>query len=574
MNALPAPTLYQALVARAEATPQSPGQWRLDASGGWQPRTWSEMLTEVKAVASGLVRAGLRPDDRLGIFAATSPEWDVVQMAAFAAGAVVVGMDIHEHDERLARLVALAEVSFLVVDDATRLARLPGRDRFKAIFLINGEAAGAHPLSALRTGPEEALPAPTPDAPALIVFTSGTTGEPKGIAYTHRQAMIACEAILDAFPELGEGGRLACWLPLANLFQRMINFCAILRGGQIYYVDNPRAIMAHVATIAPDVFIAVPRFYEKFFAGVQERLATRPAWQRRLFHAALALGRRRVALEQAGRSVPAWLRAALAAADPLLFAPVRAALGGRIRLLVSGSAPMPHWLLLDMAALGLPVYEAYGMSENIVPNCLNRPGAVRFGTVGRPLSPNRLKVAADQEIWVAGPGLFTGYLGEPPAVRDEDGFIATGDYGRLDADGFVTLLGRKSELFKTSTGRRIAPGPIEAALKRIPGVEACMVVGANRPFLTALVWTQPETADALAARLPAEAAQVLAALPDWQRPAGFVLVPRLPSLAAGEITTNLKLRRREAEALHGEAVAALYKGLAADPAQNLVRSTA
>lgn len=557
-------TLYHGLLARAQASPEAPALWQRDAAGQWQSRSWREFAEAVARVATGLGRLGLGAGDRVGIFAATSAEWEVAQMAVFALGGVVVGLDVHEHDARLAHMVERAQLRVLVVDTPDRLERLPqaARRRLEAVVAFRGVEPSCVPWPALLATAPAPCPGPAPEMDALVVFTSGTTGEPKGIAYSHRQTLTACTAILDAFPGLGEGGRLACWLPLSNLFQRMIDFCAILRGGQIFYVENPRAIMDQVASIAPDVFIAVPRFYEKFFAGVQAGVARRPAWQRGLFRLALGLGRRRVEAEQAGRPVPPLLGFALRWLDPLTFAPARAALGGRLKVLVSGSAPMPRSLLRDMAAIGLPIYEAYGMSENIVPNCMNRPGAVRFGTVGQVLAPNRLRIAEDGEVWVAGPGTFGGYLGEAPVPRSVDGFIPTGDYGRLDSEGFLTLVGRKSELFKTATGRRIAPVPIEERLRCIPGVEAAMVVGANRPFLVALVWSTPEAAGALAPRLAEAAATACADLPDYQRPAGFVLVPRAPSLDQGELTANLKLRRPAVEQLHGEALDRLYQDLA------------
>jgi long-chain acyl-CoA synthetase len=547
-----AETLTKLLEQRALSTPAAPAQWSLNAGGQWQRADWRAYFALTARTAAGLRRLGLRAGQRLGIMAPSCAEWDVVQLAALAAGAVVVGVDVHEHDERLAQIFDLCELDALVVAEEGMLGRLPSAARARLELLVTFEPRASQPgviawpalLEAAGSAPEWVDEA-APDSHALIVFTSGTTGGPKGIAYTHRQVHLACMAIIEAFPNIGAGARLACWLPLSNLFQRMINFCAIARGAQTYYVSNPRDIMQYLPRIAPHVFIAVPRFYEKFFAGLRERVETRPRWQRRLFDLALWLARRKAGARRDGRRPGLILALASAVLDAVALRPARAALGGRVRILVSGSAPMPKWLLEDMAAMGMPVYEAYGMSENIVPICVNRPGAVKFGTVGKALDYNEIRIAEDGELLVRGPGVFVGYLGEPAAPRDADGFLATGDYATQDAEGFVTLTGRKSEIFKTSTGRRVAPAGVEALIKQLPQVEQCLVLGANRPFIVAIIWVAAEPLTQIKPRIAADVARMVGGLPDYQRPAGVLLASRMPSLERGEITSNLKLRRRQ-----------------------------
>lgn len=570
-------TLPALLAQRAATTPAATAQWRLVQHDQWQSNDWQAFFATTARVAAALRSLGLAPGDRLGIMAPASAEWDLLQLAALAAGAVVVGLDIHEHDQRLAETLALCELSALAVANESALARLPqiAKDRLRLLVAITPQSFSQGVLSwddllAAADPGAEWLDLSQPEATALIVFTSGTTGAPKGIAYTHRQVMLACNAILDAFPDIGAGAHLPCWLPLSNLFQRMINFCAIARGAEIYYVENPRDIMRHLPRIAPHVFIAVPRFYEKFFMGIRARLETKARWQQQLFGTALELARHIGMQRRNGARVSLLLKIAHVVLDTLALRPVRNAMGGQLRFLVSGSAPLPQWLLVDMAALGLPVYEAYGMSENIVPICVNRPNAVCFGSVGKPLPPNEIHIAADGELLVRGPGVFSGYLGEPPAARDADGFLATGDYAEQDAAGFVALTGRKSEIFKTSTGRRVAPSGIENLVKQVPHVEQCMVLGASRPFVVAIVWIDAKHLTHVIAGIFYAVRAAVSSLPDYQRPAGLIISTRTLSLDRGEITPNLKLRRRQIEQNYAADIDRLYLQMLNQPEAKVV----
>jgi long-chain acyl-CoA synthetase len=272
---------------------------------------------------------------------------------------------------------------------------------------------------------------------------------------------------------------------------------------------------------------------------------------------------------------------AAAMAEQIVLRRIRAVLGKGLRFLISGSAPMPLGLLERFHALGFLILEAYGMSESIVPVALNRPRAYKFGTVGRPLPPSEIRVAADGELLLRGPGVFVDYLGDRASVDrfDGDGFLATGDYARIDDDGFVTLLGRKSEVFKTSTGRRIAPAAIEAHLRRIPYVEHAVVFGANRPFLIGLIeasdaslrrWlsdrrshTDPES---IAAVVRADVASAVAELPSYERPAGVILCTRSFSITDGQLTPNLKVRRAMVETAFSASLDEISDAIACRPA--------
>lgn len=572
-------TVPALLQARAEATPDAPALWSW-AAGNWHSVGWGEYWRRAQHAARGLRALGLKRGDRVGIIAPTCAAWDIAQMAALGAGGVVVGLDAHDTDARLGQIAAQCGLAGVIAQDAAHAARvrssLPSL-RFAVSLAPSNEPGLTHfdDLAAEPPGsPPQDADFSAPDADALIVFTSGTTGEPKGIAYTHRQVCGAVAAILDAFPDIEAGSRLACWLPLSNLFQRMINLCAIGRGAQTFYVEDPRQIMEHVRVISPHLFIGVPRFYEKLHAGIREAIDAGPAWRRALARWAMRAGARRARAQRAGQLSTFIGSVELALAERVVLRRIRGALGTNLRYLVSGSAPMPAWLLEELETLGFVLLEAYGLSECIVPVAANRPDRRRAGTVGQPLASNEVRLAADGELMLRGPGVFRGYLGEassPPERFDAEGFLATGDFASIDAEGFITLLGRKSELIKTSTGRRIAPAPIESRLRAIPYVEHALVVGNGRPFILAVLavaedqlrvrlgdTTVPDPA-AVAAAVRADVAAALSDFPEPQRPAGVLLTTRALTIADGHLTPNLKLRRAAIEAAFAVQLAELQQ---------------
>ncbi len=510
--------------------------------------------------------------------APSSPLWDCMQMGVLTARGVVVGLDPHDREDNLNAVARCCNLVGLVVNEPAALKRFAAdvRERLRLVVCLQPtDEHGVMDLDRLLRGVDAvdaAWPATQPDDPATIIFTSGTTGAPKGIQYTQQQLCQAAAAILEVFPDIGADDRLACWLPLSNLFQRVINLCAIGSGAQTYYVEDPRAIMSHLGTIAPHIFIGVPRFYEKLHAGMMAKIGQAPSWQQRLVAWALRSGEQYAAARRMGRTPGLIASARYALADRLALRRLRNVMGSNLRFLVSGSAPMPSWLLERFHAMGLLILEAYGLSENIIPIAMNRPSAYRFGTVGRVLRGNAVRLAEDGELWVRGPGVFSGYYGEAHEAErfDADGYLASGDYATMDADGFITLTGRKSEIFKTSTGRRIAPAGIESLLRQIPYVEHAAVFGAGRPFLVAVLAVTEATWQARTRSLdPARQCECLrhdlvpifAALTDYQRPAGVVLTTRVLSIERGELTPNLKLRRSQIEGAFRESIDALYERL-------------
>jgi len=549
------------LAARSARDPDAPALWQRSSDGRWVASSWSEYRNACAAVAIGLRKLGLKPGDRVGIIAPSCKEWDYAQLGILAAGGVAIGLDPHAVDEHTQATAQQCGLVGVVLGSPVFLDKLGDAVRQRLRFIVFIDPENRPDATGLNSLINEAVPddqwnQAKPDDVATIIFTSGTTGEPKGIEYSHRQMCQATTSILSAFPDITEGSRLACWLPLSNLFQRMINLCAMGRGAQTFYVADPREIMRFVPEIAPHVFVGVPRFYEKLYSGIQEAIAKTPHWQQIVARWALCVGDRNARAIRATKtlyptraSTGIAQRFQTALAERLVLRKLRHTLGSNLRFMISGSAPMPAWLLERFHAMGFPILEAYGLSENIIPVSLNRSDDFRFGTVGRPLPGCEVRLADDGELLVRGPGVFKTYLGDDSsdARINNDGFLMSGDFASIDDDGFITLVGRKSEIFKTSTGRRIAPARIESLLRQIGGVEFATVFGAGRTLPTALLainevsWR--DNPDQLPNRLRKQALLALAPLPPYLRPAGFALTTRMPTIAGGELTANLKMRR-------------------------------
>lgn len=522
---------------RAEITPEAPGFFYRDAAGSWNAKSWREVHSEVERFREELNRHGVSRGCSVGVLLATSVAWEIVNLACLADGATVVGLDPHDSGESLTRAAEVAAIEALVVSadtwselDSDVVAGL------RIVFVLDaGALESSATISRVHRGSGGSVTRSLSHADATVIFTSGSTGRPKAIAYSEAQLLLACQEILAAFPEIGPATRTVCWLPLSNLFQRMVNLCAVATGARVYFVREPRKLMDYLPEIRPHVLIGVPRFYEKVYEELNRALARLP----------LGLKQAVDRLFEHARGAPSLKRQLARRTLRLLLRPIRRAFGGSIQFMISGSAPMPLWLLERYEALGLLVLEAYGLSENVVPISCNRFRNFKLGSVGLPMSSNTLRLSDDGELLCAGPGVCRRYIsaGDELSVNDE-GFLATGDYARFDDDGFLWLTGRKSDVFKTSTGRRISPVEVEACISEAAEVEHVVVIGENRKFLLALAMLGPDATDAAASRAQRAMARAISGLASYKRPAAALFVSGSFSVAAGELTTNLKLRRR------------------------------
>ncbi len=604
-----AQTVPQLLQRRAAQTPGGVAFQHERSEGDWLPVSWLNFTQQAQQLSRALLAAGLRHGDRLALIAPVSLQWELLHHAALAMGVVVVGMDTHDLPERVAAMAALADVDAIATTDPLVLAQMaPGRLavlRFvldvtgaEAVAEAGAVAPSAQPGAALvgadvtppainpSADPNNqsqwpmqarrllwaelmamataASPLPTPPVPddiASIIFTSGTTGAAKGVAYTHGQLCLAIRAISQAFAFIGGDGRSLCWLPLSNLFQRMVNLAAVRQGAATYLLSHPRRVMQVVATVAPDLFVSVPRFYEKLHAGILADVAARPWPQRAAVALAWGLGRRMSRCRLAGRTPPLWLGLAHRVAERAVLSRIRSVMGTRLQCMVSGSAPISQHLLEEFHALGWLVLEAYGLSENVLPMAMNRVDDFRFGSVGRPLANNDIVIDADGAIKVRGAATFSGYVGAAErSMFDAQGYYLTGDIGRYDSDGYLYLSGRSNELIKTSTGRRISTALVEGQLRSAPGIDQALVIGRGRKHLVALCTCVEAGLDAAAqARIEAGLRECIQGLSEHERPLAVGLVGRAFALDRGELTPNMKLRRVAIEDHFAGLIEALYQ---------------
>ena len=551
-------------------------------AGGWAPTTWSALWMDVQRTSSAFRRLGLQRGDRIAILARTCREWQIAEFGALLAGAAVVGVDAHASDEQIAWILGDAQVAAVVADTPHNAARAATsvRNPLKFLVAFDEDPPTTAPVESRawsdlvrHEGVPDAQPMPDPDDIAMLIYTSGTTGTPKGIEYSHRQLMTSCWSTVDEFHDLGESNRLLCWLPMGPLFQRVLNLVAFASRSVTYFVEDPREIMARIAEVRPTAFASVPRFYEKLHEGIQERLGTQTGIRKRLIDAALASGAEWSRCVRGGLR-PAWqLRVRHALLDALVLRRIRAVMGGRVKWMISGSAAAPVWLLEFFHSIGLLVLEAYGVTENPVPVAANRSDAYRFGSVGRPFRLNDVRIGEDSEVLVKGPAMFSGYRGEDREAGrlTSDGYYRTGDYGRFDDDGFLYLTGRVAEMIKTSTGRRISPAAVEAVYLRSPLIDQIVVFGNDRPFLVALIAPNVKAVEAVAGHAAATNVGARArdligrqlehfglALSPHERVRGFALLDAPLSMANGELTSNLKLRRRHIESRYARLLESTY----------------
>ena len=587
-------SLNEWLATRATQTPLGHAYSRRTSAGEWIAVNWGEVYVFVQRLSTHLSHLGLMAGDRAVIMMPTVPEWEYCHLGVLGIGGVVVGLDAHDAPDNIRHILHTVKprALFLATSDQLDLLldMLPVRPPI-VVTLSPCENPGVISLQTLlESSLDSALPTSqiAADALATIIFTSGSTGQPKGIAYTHRQLCLAVTAILSRFPTLTENARLASWLPLSNLFQRIINLCAMVQGTPSYFVASPAEIVKRLPEIRPALLIGVPRFYEKLYAGLQAEVYAK-AWPlRTAIGWAWRVGERYQALRRQEVPPSLTLRLAYALANHFILQRLRAVAGRDLKFMVSGSAPMPIWLLEKLHGMGWLVLEAYGISECVVPIANNTPDVYRFGSVGKPLPQNEIRFAEDGELLVRGPGVFGGYYENPETstTLDAEGYLHTGDFARQDEDGFIWLTGRKSEVFKTSTGRRIAPVPIESAIKRLGYVEHAVVFGRNRPFPIVLLnidllrlptspGESPLSSEVLQS-IGHDLEKVCVSLPSYQRPAGALLVLRPFSVAMGELTSNLKLKRGAIEEKYLNEISTLYEKLVHSPdhSQCLVQEVA
>jgi long-chain acyl-CoA synthetase len=566
----------------------------------WETIDGDRATAEVEALALGLRGLGLGPGTRVALLSETRYEWAVADLAVMGLGGVVVPIYPTLTPAQVRHILADSESTIAIGSTPVQIAKLhaameslpalrcvvhmdPVEVRHAANhswdqLLGYGLAArDAQPLD-FRSGVHRV----EPDDLATIIYTSGTTGEPKGAMLTHDNISSNVEACLAVVPLSGHDVSLS-FLPLCHIFERMAGLYAMLAAGvTIAYAESFESVPRNVLEVHPTLVNAVPRFYEKVYARIQERGAGLHGLQGRLFRWGLERGKARARAHFEGRALPPRDAFLAALADRLVMRKIRAGLGGRLRLCISGGAPLPAEVMEFFIAIGVTVLEGYGLTETSPVICLNRPGQERPGSVGPPLPGVEIRIGEDGEILTRGPHVMRGYFHNEPATRAaiRDGWFHTGDVGRIEPDGRLVITDRLKDLLVTAGGKKVAPQPLEARLKASRWVSEAVLLGDRQPYIVALIvpdfaaleaeanahgWaTDPRAAlierAEVRALVQADVDALNADLAPFEKIRKIALLPRELSADLGEITPTLKVKRRVVTETFAETIAELYSG--------------
>ena len=563
-----------------------------------------EVLERVRDLSLGLRTLGVSSGDRIAIIAESRPEWLLCDFAILAAGAVTVP---------IYPTLSSAQAQYILQDSGARLAIVSTRlqlektqevrhllPALEAVVCMDPTAASAAPAAASVLSLDEierrgharmmgewgagrefrdTARAVTPDSLATIIYTSGTTGEPKGVMLTHDNLVSNMRAAAAAL-EISQDDVALSFLPLSHGFERMVSFVYLFSGVTIVFAESFDTIARDLVRVRPTVLTGVPRVYEKLHARIVEVAQSSGGARAAVFRWAVNAGLARARVVLRGRRAGPLASLKTALGERLVFSTVREKLGGRLRFVASGSAPLADTVMEFFYAVGVPIIEGYGLTETSPILTFNPLHALRVGTVGKAIPGVELRIAEDGEILARGPNVMRGYFNKPEATAAAltDGWFHTGDIGRIDAEGYLTITDRKKDLLVTSGGKKIAPQPIEAVLKRSPLISEAVVLGDRRKYAAALI--VPEYA-ALERRLkdlgrPAGTHEELSTRPDvlalyqeivdalnrelsqFERIKRIALVPHEFTVESGELTPTLKVKRKVVEQRWKDQIEALY----------------
>lgn len=596
------PTLAQVFRNRSELFADSL-RWKAWRNGTWLTMTWRENQTLVHSIIAGLTSLGVRPGERIGILSETRWEWMAADWAILNMGAVCVTIYPSIAEETIQFILTDAEVTFLFLQDGQQYAKIQAiRGNLpalrKIIIFDDTEGLPADPdvvsfsalrtLSKLSTQEQDNLArryaaAIRPEMPASIIYTSGTTNRPKGAIHTQASMLAQVRSTGVSLTTFRPGMSHLLILPLAHVLGREEHLLAFERGGVTVIGESIHTVARDIREVKPNILVGVPRIYEKAYAAIKAQARAGNAFTWSAFRIADSIGERVVELREKNARVPVHLRLGAALADTLVFRRVREALGGHIVFSVTGGAPVERRILLFFHAAGILVLEGWGLTETMGAVAVNRPEKYRLGTVGPATQDHEVRIAEDGEVLVRGPCVFAGYLNNPAenrAALDSEGWLHTGDTGTIDADGFLTIIGRKKELIITSGGKKVVPDHVESLLKGIHVVSQAAVFGDRQPYLVALltldeqgmrawaadrgiVWSDMKTVmstDTFKAYLKDMVARVNRHLAHYETIKRFMVVPDDFTPENNLLTPTEKIRRQAIMQRYQRQIESLYAG--------------
>lgn len=569
------------------------------ASGQWSGISWDIFYEQAHEFGCGLIELGLEPQTAVCILMGTVPEWPVADIGTIIAGGISVGLYPTSSAEQCAYIINHCDAEFILADTKIQLDKILGTrkelPKLKAIIALDDTAAPESEnvwsyQTFLRMGRDRRAKAESilkqraesarPDDTAIMVYTSGTTALPKGAQLSHRYIINSVESLRKTIP-LFDSDRSFSYLPYCHVAERISGFYNRLRAGApAYFVDDLAKLWDYMQEVRPTVFGSLPRFFEKAHARIMSDVENGSPDERERFGRALDTGRKVSQLRQAGAQVPEALRVEYEQVTLPFASLIKSYFGGHLRIATSGGASLPLEIQEFFDAFGLPILQAYGLTENLCV-AFNRPDNYRFGTVGPTMPGCEARIAEDGEILVRSEMMFSGYYKDPEKTAEmfRDGWLLTGDLGEIDEGGFLKITGRKKELIITSTGKNIAPALIENFIKEHPLVSHAMAYGDGKSYLVALITLNPAEsgiyADArgiefenlsdltrnsqIRALVESIVERANARVSSTEAIKKFVILDRDLSIESDEITPTMKIKRSVVTARYASLLERLYE---------------
>jgi long-chain acyl-CoA synthetase len=591
---MPYPTLTEKLLNVVDRLPNERAL-SLRVNGRWEPTSSAEFLRRIAGLSNALEQLGVKAGDRVGLFSPNRPEWHVADFAILGLGAADVPIYFNESPDRIVYILNHSGVEVVIAAGEMQSRRLlECRERLTSVkHIICAAAPGDLGDEILRY---ETLVASTGDAAiaeyrlraarvtsdqlATIIYTSGTTGEPKGVMLTHNNLSSNEETSVEPY-RMSPADRAVSFLPLSHVYERVTAYAYMFHGVPIAYVERMEDLPQALLEIHPTLAAAVPRVFEKLYANIMQKGHESTGLKRRIFDWAVRVAKESVRWKAYGEDAPSGLPLRWKIADRIVYGKIREGIGGRFRAFISGGGPLSRELAEFFWAVGVPVYQGYGLTETSPVVSANYPGANKVGTVGQPIEHVNVRIAEDGEILVQGPCVMKGYYLKPAdtnLVVSAAGWLATGDIGRLDEEGYLYVTDRKKDLFKTAAGKFVAPQPIENMLKASPLVLNAVLVGDTHKYIAALI--VPNFANVEAAARPQgrtfashaqmaadpwvhdlierEVTQVNVKLAQYETIKRFALLDHDFTFDGGQLTYTLKLKRRVIAERYADRIEELY----------------
>lgn len=542
------------------------------AGGSWKSLRWKEFGERVTSIARGLVASGVKPGDRVGIFFQTRYEWTLIDLAILAAGGVTVPIYPTLNKEQVSFMVSQSGMRILFIDKETR-HRLPNMQGVE-IFSCDGSEGNVRGIEHIEERAERDDSSTSQDVwknlslgdPATIVYTSGTTGQQKGVVLSHANVMAEVTAVNSLFSFAPDDIGFVI-LPLPHVLGRAQQYYQLAAGLTNAYAESITTIADDLKAVRPHFTVGVPRMLEKIYERIFETVAASSPFKQSLFRWACDIALHRVEFVRRRRSVPFKTRLLFPVADFLVCRKIRQRLGGRLRIFVSGGAPLRKDIAKFLSAMGVLILEGYGLTETFAAVIVNRPDDYNFGTIGKPLPGVHVRLADDGELLLKGPMVFQEYFLQPnetKAAFDKEGWFRSGDIGEYSKEGFLRITDRKKDIIVTAAGKKVAPQPIERMLSESPYVDMAMVYGDRHKYLVALITVNASMVSTMPPSrvheiIEKEVEAVNKRLSSFETIKKFSILPGSFTIEGGELTPTLKIRRKEASQKYAAVLEKMYQ---------------